>query len=124
MLWATCVSLLVSLFAIADPTPKCGDIAAARRIEGAVKPPRIRKRVEPRLPEDVRKRRREQPFLFLELRVDAYGRVGAVKIVRSNAPDLERYVVAAIRQFRLDPATLYGRPIPVIYNLSWTYEVR
>ena len=113
---------------IAAPGPaasvNCGQGALPRRVGGAVKPPRIRHRVTPTLPEKIRKGVRPQPFMLLEVQIDACGAVTAVSVQRSNEPDLEPYVIAAVRQWQFFPSRMNGKPVPVLYNLSFTYEVR
>ena len=86
--------------------------------------PVLVRKIEPALPPSERGRTRPQPLMFFELTIDQTGDVVNVKPLRSNDSSLLPYVTAAIKQWKYKPATLGGKPVTVLYNLSFTYEVR
>lgn len=49
----------------------------------------------------------------LELTVTAKGLPTNVKVLRSVSPDVDRYALAALQQYRFRPATLDGAPVAV-----------
>ena len=94
------------------------------RISGEVTLPVLVHRVEPIIPVEEKARVRNQPFMIFELTIDQIGNVVDVKTLKSNDESLVPYVVAAIKQWKYKPATLRGAPVKVLYNITFTYEVR
>jgi TonB family protein len=93
-------------------------------VGGDVLAPQLIRKVEPTLPDREKRAVRKQPFMFFELVVDRTGSVTSVRTLRSNDETLLPYVVAAIKQWKFRPASLRGRPVTVLYNISFSYEVR
>src|SRR5438105_12040552 len=56
--------------------------------------------------------------------IDADGRVTAVAVDRSAAPDFDAAAVAAIRAFRFSPAEIDGKPAPVRIRYVYHFVVR
>jgi TonB family protein len=61
---------------------------------------------------------------LFELVVDKTGGVTSVRTLKSNDETLVPHVVAAIEQWKFRPATLRGKPVTVLYNIRFSYEVR
>jgi len=94
------------------------------RVGGEVVAPVLIHKVEPTLPDHEKHAVRKQPFMFFELVVDKSGDVTSVRTLKANDETLVQYVVPAIRQWKFRPATLHGKPVTALYNISFSYEVR
>jgi TonB family protein len=96
------------------PLPVAGDVTL----------PVLIHKVEPAIPAQERSRVREQPYMLFELTIDPSGDVLDVKTRRVNDQSLLPYVVAAIKQWKYKPATLRGKPVTVLYTVTFSYDVR
>src|SRR5207302_2399955 len=56
--------------------------------------------------------------------IDADGRVTAVAVDRSAAPDFDAAAVAAIRAFRFSPAEIDGKPAPVRIRYVYHFTIQ
>ena len=92
------------------------------RAVGDVKSPRLIRRVEPAYPELARQAR-QQGVVILEATTDIYGRVAAVRILRS-LPLLDQAAVDAVRQWVYEPLLLNGRPRPVTFTVTVTFVLK
>jgi len=103
---------------VPNPSP-----AKAYRVGGNVKAPRLIHSVDPQFTEDAR-RKNLQGKCLIQILVDVNGIPENVAVVKSIADDLpakqQRYAagldenaVLAVKQFRFEPATLKGQPVPV-----------
>jgi protein TonB len=61
--------------------------------------------------------------VILEATIDAGGQVQAVQLLRS-APLLDQAALEAVRQWRYEPATLNGEPVPVIMTITVRFALR
>jgi 3-phytase len=59
---------------------------------------------------------------ILEVLINEEGAVESACVLRGLRPDVDRQVVAAVRQWRFEPARVDGKPVPVIMTV--TDEVR
>ena len=127
--WLSGACFLLLISAVPRDVQKSSALVPCRRnasvfhVGGDVRPPLVRRHVEPLLPEEIRHGTPE-PFILLELQIDACGEVQAVRVLRSNAPSLHPYVIPAIQKWTFQPATRRGVPVSVYYTLSVRYEVR
>lgn len=94
----------------------------AVRAVGDVKPPRLVKRVEPAYPEIAREARVEG-VVILEATTDIYGRVAAVRVLRS-IPLLDAAAVDAVRQWIYEPLMINGRPRPVTFTVTVSFVLK
>ncbi len=83
---------------------------------GDVRPPRLVRRIEPSYPELARQARAEG-VVILEATTDIYGRVVAVRVLRS-VPLLDQAAVDAVRQWVYEPLLVNGRPRPVTFTVT------
>ena len=83
---------------------------------GEVKPPRLVRRIEPAYPELARQARAEG-VVILEATTDIYGRVTAVRVLRS-LPLLDGAAIDAVRQWVYEPLLVNGRPRPVTFTVT------
>jgi TonB family protein len=95
----------------------------ARRVGGDVKAPVIVTRVEPVYSDEYR-RARISGIVILETVITDQGEVTDVRVIKSLAPDLDMAAVAAVRQWKFQPGTLDGKPVPVIFNLTINFKLK
>ncbi len=89
---------------------------------GDVKPPRPVRRIEPAYPEIARQARVEG-VVILEATTDIYGRVVAVRVLRS-IPLLDEAAVDAVRQWVYEPLLVNGRPRPVTFTVTVRFVLK
>jgi protein TonB len=83
---------------------------------GEVKPPKLVRRVEPEYPQ-LAQEARVQGVVVLEATTDIYGRVTAVRVLRSVTL-LDEAAVTAVRQWLYEPLLVNGRPRPVTFTVT------
>jgi hypothetical protein len=96
----------------------------AVRVTGDTVAPVLIHKVEPTLPDREKDVARKQPLMLFELVIDRSGDVTKVRTLRTNDETLVQYVVPAIQQWKFRPATIHGNPVTVLYNMTFSYEVR
>jgi TonB family protein len=89
-----------------------------------MEPPVLTHKVDPALPEQEKRRYRMQPFMLFQLTIDTNGNVTDVQLLKANDRSLVPYIVPAMKQWKYRPAKLHGEPVAVLYDLTFTYEVR
>jgi protein TonB len=70
-------------------------------------PPVLAKRLEPDYPRALLEQQLDGE-VALEVRIDETGAVVAARVVRSDHPEFSKAAVAAVRQWRYDPAVVQG----------------
>jgi protein TonB len=80
---------------------------------GQESPPRKIKDVKPAYPRESLLAG-DEGVIILELRVTTSGAVGDVRILMSHCKRLEQAALAAVRQWRYEPARLDGKPAPFV----------
>jgi TonB family protein len=80
-------------------------------------------RIKPSYTEQARKVRM-QGVVIVEAVIDAQGNVTSVKVVKPLPLGLDQQAVAAVQQWKYRPATLHGRPVAVILQLTVTFQVQ
>jgi len=73
-----------------------------------VKPPKLIKQVDPVYPEEARKAGVEG-IVIMEATSDTYGRVSAIKVLRS-IPQLDQAAIDAVKQWVYEPMVINGKP--------------
>jgi biopolymer transport protein ExbD len=106
-------------------TAGCGDIVPLQ-VGGSVVPPRLLRRVDPVLADGSR--RSSGAILVIETVIGSSGGVCAARLVK-GAPGaygdrLAEASLEAVRQWRFRPASLNGRPMAAVYNVTVRFEVR
>lgn len=92
-------------------------------VAGEVVPPQAVHRVSPdfapldgiRVPQGV---------TIVQAVIGADGTVERVRVLRSVHPEFDRAILAAVSQWKFEPATLDGEPVAVYYNLTMTVHFR
>lgn len=100
-----------------------GEPAAAPVLAvGDVKAPRLVRRIEPAYPA-VAQEARIEGTVILEATTDIYGRVAAVRVLRSVAL-LDAAAVDAVRQWVYEPLLVNGRPRPVTFTVTVRFVLK
>lgn len=107
---------------VAVPQPPFAPEALHTCAEG-VRPPKLRREVKPRYTRDAM-RALERGKMYLEIEVLADGTVRGVRELTTLAYGLGQQAVAAVKQWRFQPATLAGRAVPVVVTVEMTFTLR
>lgn len=86
-----------------------------------ITPPKEVSRVQPRFPPEAKREGRSGVVVF-DVVIDASGAVAAVHIGRHADPDLELAALEAVRQWRYQPATRNGVPVPVWFSITMRFQ--
>lgn len=92
-------------------------------VEGDVLPPTKTFAPRPNYTEDAR-RARVQGVVILQAVVDSEGNVGYVKVLKGLPEGLTESAVQVVEQWRYEPATLNGQPVPVYINLTVNFSLQ
>ena len=91
------------------------------RVGGDVTPPRVIQKVHPQFPKKRLSFRQFTPIV-LEAVITETGEVADPTIVMSGHPDLDPIVLAAVRQWKYEPARRKGKPVAVFLTVSVTLD--
>lgn len=89
---------------------------------GDIRAPALLTRVEPVYPEAAR-RAGLQGVVLLEAIIAASGDIEEVAVVRSGGPLFDSAAVAAVRRWKYRPATLNGRAVRVLLNVTVSFRL-
>lgn len=92
-------------------------------IHGGVERPQRVHYVAPEYTETARRIRLEGPVI-LQTIIDVDGNVLEVKVLKGMSFGLTESAVAAVQQWRFEPATLNGQPVAVYYNLTVNFALK
>jgi len=95
----------------------------AVRAIGDVKPPKLIKKVNPIYPEEARKQIISGQVI-LSVRSDEQGNIVGVKIVKSPHELLSKASVEAVKQWKYEPMTIKGKPMPIIFTVTMTFRLK
>jgi TonB family protein len=92
--------------------------------DSGVEKPTILEKVEPSYPESARKEGRSG-FVVVDLVLDRQGVPHAPTVVRMSpgCEELAAAAVEAVLQWRFEPATLHGRPVPVYFQVTVSFQL-
>lgn len=90
--------------------------------QNGVSPPRLIYSVDPGFTEDAKKKK-ISGVCVLSLIVDTTGHPTRIRIVRTLDPGLDVNAIAAISQYRFEPATLNGKPVAVSINVEVSFRI-
>jgi protein TonB len=91
------------------------------RAIGEIRQPRLVRRVEPAYPE-IARQARMAGVVILEATTDVYGRVQAVRVLRS-IPLLDEAAADAVRHWVYEPMIVNGRPRGVTFSVTVRFEL-
>ena len=115
----------VTLTAVAYPAPQMNDASAAssRPLSTGVTSPRLVSAAQISIPADAMPTTAgSSTKVVLKVNLDETGTPTNVQILRPVAPEIDRRVVSAVRQFRWTPALLNNKAVPE--ELTLTVEVQ
>ncbi len=92
-------------------------------VEGDVVAPTLTYNIRPHYTEEAR-RARIQGSVILQYVVDTVGNVGYVKVLKGLPEGLTESAVQTVEQWRYEPATLYGEPVPVRIHMTINFSVQ
>lgn len=93
------------------------------RVGGAVRPPKLIGRVEPRYTE-IAARARVTGTVILETIIDQEGCSRRPRVLKGLPMGLDAAALAAVRNWTFEPATLKGRPMTVYYLVTLSFPSR
>ncbi len=103
-----------------SPTEPCPGPMA---VSGNVTPPVKIYTPQPQYTEEAR-RARIQGVVILQTIIDCRGDVTEVTVLKGLPMGLTESAVAAVSQWRFEPARVDGRPISVYYNLTVNFRLQ
>jgi TonB family protein len=106
--------LLISAVAFAADSPM--------RVGCDVKAPVLVNRVDPIYPE-LAKQSRLSGLVILEVVIDHTGNVTDVRVLKPLPFGLTESAVDAVKQWHFEPATLHGKAVDVIFNLTINFKL-
>lgn len=103
---------------VGEPTKTA---SGAVKAIGAIKPPRLIKKVEPIYPEAA-KQAGIEGVVILEVEIDEQGKVTRTTLLRS-VPPLDQAAIDAVKQWQYEPAIIDGKPTPLIFTVTVAFRL-
>ena len=94
----------------------------AYRVGGAVHAPKVIFRVEPEFSEEARKNK-WQGVVILRVIIGKDGKPQDISVQRSLGMGLDEKAVEAVKQWRFDPGTKDGQPVPVEVSMEVSFRL-
>ena len=110
-----------------DPLVTAAVPASAQRSGGQIRPPKVKRRVEPVFPQSVlRSLGPGQSIpLVIETVISSTGCYRSFRLVRqSKYPELNRSALEALSKWKFEPGALDGVPVDVIFYLTINFKSR
>lgn len=95
------------------PLPVGGEVTRPVKISGPVP-----------VYSELARRARIQGAVMVRAIIDRDGRVTDLKLIRDLPMGLGDATMAAVRRWRFTPGTLRGKPVPVLYDLTVTFDLQ
>jgi TonB family protein len=92
-------------------------------VGGGITAPKLIDRIDPAYTEEARKAKL-QGVVVLWCVITKEGEVRDLKVQRSLDPGLDEQAVAAVKQWKFQPATKDGVPVPVMINVEVNFRLR
>ncbi|HVE72676.1 MAG TPA: M56 family metallopeptidase [Thermoanaerobaculia bacterium] len=93
-----------------------------QRITPGMKPPKVLTRVEPLYPAAA-KEDRIAGVVILEALINESGVIDDVHVLKPLPYGLDQAAVDAVKQWTFEPATVDGKPVPVIFNVTINFRL-
>ena len=98
-----------------------GGASGPVRAVGAIKPPRLIKKVNPVYPEAA-KAAGVEGIVILEVETDEQGNVVRTTLLRS-VPLLDQAAIEAVKQWKYEPAIIDGKPTGIIFTVTVAFRL-
>src|SRR5271165_750812 len=92
------------------------------RVGGDVKPPKATYAPDPAYPDEAR-RAKYQAQVVLWLVVDTEGSPQRIRVQQAAGMGLDEKAIDAVQQWRFEPATRNGQPVPVMINVEVNFRL-
>jgi TonB family protein len=117
------VFLITAHFGIAfAQTPAAVAVSEPMKVGGDVLPPKLISTVEPKYPRPLF-HKRKPGLVLVGLTVPVDGVPTDVHIVKTGGDTFDKSALAAVQQYRFQPASLHGKPVPVAINVEVHFEI-
>jgi TonB family protein len=121
-LLTTVALLLFAAPIVLSQTPAPATTSAPMKVGGDVLPPKLISTVEPKYPSPLF--HKPKPSLVLVgITVPADGIPTDLHIVKSGGNSFDKSALNAVKQYRFQPATLHGKPVPVAINSEVQFKI-
>jgi TonB family protein len=108
---------------IPDAPPSSGGAPGPMQVGGEVAPPVRLFGPAPPYTEEARQGR-VQGVVILEAIIDALGNVNEVKVLKGLPMGLTEQAIQTAAEWKFEPATRDGRPVPVFFNLTIRFSLQ
>ena len=115
--------LIVACVAIAGLVSTAAGAANQKPAEDVTVAPVVIKEVKPDFPKAAMKEGK-QGAVWISVRVEPDGTVGAAKIIKPLSPKLDAEAIKAAKQWRFKPGTKNGKAVAVDTQLEMTFTLR
>jgi periplasmic protein TonB len=92
-------------------------------IGGDVSAPKVVYKVEPQYTDEA-KQAKISGTVLLSIVIDASGNPGNIEVVKGLDPGLDKNAIAALSQWRFDPATKNDQPVTVQADIEVHYRLK
>ncbi|MDQ3283314.1 MAG: energy transducer TonB [Acidobacteriota bacterium] len=108
-----------------DESPLAAAGGEVRHVGGAMKPPKILRRIEPPFPESVRSVMTERSALVIvESTISTSGCIRDLALLKPAAyPALNGSALLTLAKWKFAPGTLDGQPVDVLFNLTINFKL-
>ena len=121
IVWST-VRTFAAIAPITKSEPMVQTGSKYQRVGGDVKAPKVLSRVNPVYPAAA-KAEGIYGIVIVEAGINESGVVEDVRVLKPLPGGLDQAAVDAIKQWRFEPGTVDGRPVPVLFNLTINFRL-